>query len=81
LASNPSKIENIIPNVLEFCLVRPRFASEIKEDISSEIPEKNMLSEEEREQAARVKRFLALTVRLQEGVLRYGERLKRAYRP
>ena len=46
-----------------------------------DIPEMNMLSEEEREQAARVKRFLALTVRLQEGVLRYGERLKRAYRP
>jgi len=43
--------------------------------------EKKMLTEEEREQAARVKRFLALPMRLQEGVLRYGERLKRAYRP
>lgn len=42
VTSNPSKIEKIIPNVLEFCLVRPRFASEIKEDISSEIPEKNV---------------------------------------
>ena len=45
------------------------------------IPEKDMLTEEEREQVARVKRFLALPVRLQEGVLRYGERLKGAYRP
>ncbi len=41
LGSNPTNIEKIIPNVLEFCLIRPRFASEIKENISSEIPEKN----------------------------------------
>ena len=46
-----------------------------------DIPEKKMLTGEEREQVARVKRFLALPVRLQEGVLRYGERLKGAYRP
>ena len=45
-----------------------------------DIPEKKMLTGEEREQVARVKRFLALPARLQEGVLRYGERLKGAYR-
>lgn len=42
LSSTLSKTEKIIPNVLEFCLMRPRFASEIKENISSEIPGKNI---------------------------------------
>jgi len=42
LSSTPSKIEKIIANVLEFCLIRPRFASEIKENIASEISEKNV---------------------------------------
>ena len=37
-------------------------------------------SEEEQEEAARVKRFLALPVRLQEGILRYGEHIQKAYR-
>jgi hypothetical protein len=34
---------------------------------------------EKREQATRVRRFLALSPELQEGVLRYAEKLKRAY--
>jgi len=45
------------------------------------IPEKKLSTGDEQEQVARVKRFLALPVRLQEGALRYGERLKMAYRP
>ena len=35
---------------------------------------------ERQEQDERVKRFLALPAPLQEGVLRYGERLREAYR-
>lgn len=34
--------------------------------------EKKMLADKEQDEAARMKRFLALPVRLQEGVLRYG---------
>ncbi len=45
------------------------------------IPEKKVTTEEKRNEAARVRRFLALPVRLQEGILRYGERLQRAYKP
>ena len=45
------------------------------------IPEKKVTREEKRNEAARVRRFLALPVRLQEGILRYGERLQRAYKP
>ena len=41
--------------------------------------ERKMGRRERREQAARVRRFLALSAQLQEGVLRYAEKLKRAY--
>ena len=40
---------------------------------------RKMGRKERREQAARVRRFLALSAELQEGVLRYAEKLKRAY--
>ena len=42
--------------------------------------EKKLTTEDSTDEAARVKRFLSLPVRLQEGVLRYGERLQRAYK-
>ena len=35
---------------------------------------------EKQEQAARVKRFLALPPQLQEGILKYGENIQQAYR-
>jgi len=41
--------------------------------------ERKMSRKEKREQAARVRRFLALSAELQEGVLRYAEKLKQAY--
>ena len=41
--------------------------------------ERKIGRKERREQAARVRRFLALSAGLQEGVLRYAEKLKRAY--
>jgi len=41
--------------------------------------ERKIGGKEKREQAARVRRFLALSPELQEGVLRYAEKLKRAY--
>ncbi len=45
------------------------------------IPEQRVVSsKEKREQAARIKRFLALPPQLQEGVLRYGENIRGAYR-
>lgn len=43
------------------------------------IPRK-MTRKERQEQAARVKRFLALPPQLQEGILRYGEHIQKAYR-
>jgi hypothetical protein len=42
--------------------------------------QKNLTRKERREQAARVERFVALPARLQEGILRYGERLQEAYK-
>jgi len=45
------------------------------------IPEQRReMGREKREQTARVKRFLALPPQLQEGVLRYGENIRGAYR-
>jgi len=41
--------------------------------------EKKMTRRERQEQAARVRRFLALPRELQEGVLRYAENMKGAY--
>lgn len=38
-----------------------------------------MTREEKREQRDRVKRFLALPPQLQEGILKYGERIRQAY--
>jgi hypothetical protein len=40
---------------------------------------KRKTRKERQEQAARVKRFLALPPELQEGVLRYAENMKEAY--
>jgi len=40
---------------------------------------RRMTRQERQEQAARVKRFLALPRELQEGVLRYAENMKGAY--
>ena len=42
-------------------------------------PERKMTREEKQEQVARVKRFLALPPQLQEGILRYGENIQKAY--
>lgn len=42
--------------------------------------QKNPTRKERQEQALRVKRFVALPARLQEGILRYGERLQEAYK-
>jgi hypothetical protein len=44
------------------------------------VPESNTTGEEKRDEAARVRRFLALPVRLQEGILRYGEHIQAAYK-
>jgi hypothetical protein len=44
------------------------------------IPERKMSGEENGDEAARVMRFLALPVRLQEGILRYGEHIQKAYK-
>jgi hypothetical protein len=41
---------------------------------------RKMTRKERREQAARVKRFLALPVSLQEGALQYAEKIRRSYR-
>lgn len=38
-----------------------------------------MTRKERQEQAARVKRFLAFPLPLQEGILRYGENIQKAY--
>lgn len=38
-----------------------------------------MTRKERQEQATRVKRFLALPLPLQEGILRYGENIQKAY--
>lgn len=43
------------------------------------IPERELTRKEKQERAARVKRFLALPPHLQEGILRYGENIQRAY--
>jgi hypothetical protein len=43
------------------------------------IAERKMTRKEKREQAARIRRFVALPPELQEGVLRYGENMKEAY--
>jgi hypothetical protein len=40
---------------------------------------RRMTRGERREQAARVRRFLALSPQLQEGLLRYGENIRQAY--
>jgi len=44
------------------------------------IPASDATGEEKRAEAARVRRFLALPVRLQEGILRYGEHIQAAYK-
>ena len=44
------------------------------------VPERPMTKKEKQELAARVKRFLALPPQLQEGILRYGEHIQKAYR-
>jgi hypothetical protein len=44
------------------------------------VPGSNTTGEEKRAEAARVRRFLALPVRLQEGILRYGEHIQKAYK-
>jgi hypothetical protein len=41
---------------------------------------RKMTRKERREQAARVKRFLALPVSLQEGALQYAEKIRQSYR-
>lgn len=41
---------------------------------------RRMTPEEKRTQATRIKRFLALPPPLQEGILRYGENIQKAYR-
>jgi hypothetical protein len=44
------------------------------------VPElRKMTRREKEEQAARVKRFLALPPQLQEGILKYGENIQKAY--
>ena len=43
------------------------------------VPERKMTRKEKQEQVARVKRFLALPPELQEGILRYGENIQKAY--
>ncbi len=43
-------------------------------------PAKEMTMRERQEQAARVRRFLALPPELQEGILRYGENIRKAYK-
>ena len=43
-------------------------------------PGKKLTRKEKQEQAARVKRFLALPPQLQEGILRYGENIQKAYK-
>jgi hypothetical protein len=48
--------------------------------VPSTIPEKKMARRETREQAARVRRFLSLPPQLQEGILRYGENIQKAYK-
>jgi hypothetical protein len=47
--------------------------------ISAPTPSKRLTRKEKKEQAGRVRRFLALPPPLQEGILRYGERLREAY--
>jgi len=42
--------------------------------------EKQATRKEKLEQAARVRRFLALPPELQEGILRYGENIRKAYK-
>lgn len=39
-----------------------------------------MTRKERQEQAARVRRFLTLPPQLQEGILRYGENIQKAYK-
>ncbi len=44
------------------------------------IPPRRMTRKERQEQTARVRRFLALPPQLQEGILRYGENIQKAYK-
>ena len=44
-------------------------------------PAHQMTAREKQEQAARVRRFLALPPELQEGALRYAENIKMAFSP
>lgn len=48
--------------------------------VPSSVPASDADGEEKRAEAARVRRFLALPVRLQEGILRYGEHIQAAYK-
>jgi len=47
--------------------------------VPPKMPLRKMTRKERQEQAARVKRFLALPPQLQEGILRYGENIQKAY--
>ena len=44
------------------------------------VPERKMTRKEKQEQVARVRRFLALPPQLQEGILRYGENIRKVYK-
>jgi len=44
------------------------------------LPDRKLTRKERQEQTARVKRFLVLPPQLQEGILRYGENIQKAYR-
>ena len=65
---------SISPDVLE--------AARIIEQLTGVAPtiREKMTRKERQEQAARVKRFLAFPPQLQEGILRYGENIQKAYR-
>jgi len=53
---------------------------EVLTGVPPTIPElRKMTKREKQEQAARVKRFLALPPQLQEGILKYGENIQKAY--
>ena len=65
---------SISPDVVEAAQIIEQLTG-----VASTIREK-MTRKERQEQAARVKRFLAFPPQLQEGILRYGENIQKAYR-
>ena len=52
-------------------------AAKVMDDLT---PPKPMTRQEKREQAERLKRFLALPPELQEGALRYAENIRASYK-